>query len=42
MELQLTLPGDWPVGQHRHAPPEPVGQDGKSVLVRLHAVEVNA
>ena len=27
MELQLRLPGDWPVGQHRHAPPEPASND---------------
>ena len=26
MELQLGLPDDWPVGQHRHAPPEPTGE----------------
>ena len=25
MELQLRLPGDGPVGQHRHAPPAPAG-----------------
>jgi len=41
MELQLRLPGDWPVGQHRHAPPEPAGEDLKSVLVWLQEVEIN-
>jgi len=42
MELQLRLPGDWPVGQHRHAPPAPAGDDLESVLVWLQEVEVNA
>ena len=42
MELQLRLPGDWPVGQHRHAPPEPAGEDLKSVLIWLQEVEINA
>jgi len=42
MELQLSLPGDWPVGQHRHAPPAPAGDDLESVLTWLQEVEVNA
>ena len=42
MELQLRLPGDWPVGQHRHAPPEPAGDDLESVLTWLQEVEINA
>ena len=42
MELQLRLPGDWPVGQHRHAPPEPAGEDLESVLTWLREVEINA
>ena len=42
MELQLRLPGDWPVGQHRHAPPVPAGEDLESVLVWLQVVEINA
>ena len=27
MELQFRLPGEWPVGQHRHAAPVPAGDD---------------
>ena len=42
MELQLRLPGDWPVGQHRHPPPEPAGDDLESVLTWLQEVEINA
>jgi len=42
MEHQLRLPGDWPVGQHRHALPAPAGEDLESVLVWLQEVEVNA
>jgi hypothetical protein len=42
MELQLRLPGDWPVGQYRHAPPTPVGDDLESVLTWLQEVEINA
>ena len=41
MELQLRLPGDWPVGHHRHAPPAPEAEDLESVLVWLQEVEVN-
>ena len=42
MELQLRLPGDWPVGQHRYAPPISAGEDLESVLVWLQVVEINA
>jgi len=42
MELQLRLPGDWLVGQHRHAPPAPADDDLESVLTWLQEVEVNA
>jgi hypothetical protein len=42
MELQLRLPGDWPVGQHRYASPEPAGGDLESVLTWLQEVEINA
>jgi hypothetical protein len=42
MELQLKLPGDWPVGQHRYAAPVPAGGDLESVLTWLQVVEVNA
>jgi hypothetical protein len=42
MELQLKLPGDWPVGQYRHAPPAPVEDDLESVLTWLQDIEVNA
>jgi hypothetical protein len=42
MELQLRLPGDWPVGQHRHAPPEPASDDLESVLTWLQDAEINA
>jgi hypothetical protein len=41
MELQLRLPGDWPVGQHRHAPSEPADDDLESVLTWLQEVEIN-
>jgi hypothetical protein len=40
--LQLRLPGDWPVGQHRRALPETAGGDLESVLIRLQEVEINA
>ena len=42
MELQLRLPGEWPVGQHRPAPPEPASEDLESVLVWLQEIEINA
>jgi len=43
MELQLRLPGDWPVGLGRRAPvPQPESEDLESVLTWLQAVEVNA
>jgi hypothetical protein len=42
MELQLGLPGDWPVDQHRHAPRVPAGEDLESVLAWVRAVEINA
>ena len=42
MELQLRLPGDWPVGQYRNASPEPAGEDLESVLTWLQEVEINA
>ena len=41
MELQLRLPGDWPVGQHWRSPA--AGTDNlESVLTWLQAVEINA
>ena len=40
-ELQLGLPGDWLIEQHRRAPPEPAGNDLESVLTRLQEVEIN-
>lgn len=42
MELQLRLPGDWPVGDYRRAPSAPAGEDLESVLTWLQDVEVNA
>jgi len=43
MELQLTLPGDWPVGQHTRVPAaEPKPSDLESVLTWLQEVEINA
>ena len=43
MELQLRLPGDWPVGQHRRALLEqPDPDDLESVLTWLQEVEINA
>jgi hypothetical protein len=43
MELQLQLPGDWPVGMGRRAPiPEPDGEDLEFVLTWLQEVEINA
>ena len=42
MELQLRLPGDWPVGRYRHAPSEPAGEDLESVLTWLQEIEINA
>jgi hypothetical protein len=40
-ELQLGLPGDWLVDQHRRAPPELAGDDLEPVLTRLQEVEIN-
>ena len=34
MELQLRLPGDWPVGQHRRSLPDLDADDLASVLTR--------
>ena len=42
MELQLSLPGKWPVGQHRRTHPEPDADDLESVLTWLQAIEINA
>ena len=43
MELQLRLPGNWPVGQHRRALLEqPDPDDLESVLTWLQEVEINA
>ena len=42
MELQLRLPGVWPVGQYRLAPPEPAGENLESVLTWLQMIEINA
>ena len=41
MELQLRLPGDWPVGQHRLLP-DLDADDLASVLTWLHEIEINA
>lgn len=42
MELQMRLPGDWPVGQRRPTPVEPAADDLEAVLTWLQEVEVNA
>jgi len=33
MDLQLRLPGDWPVGKHRRTHPEPDVDDLELVLI---------
>jgi hypothetical protein len=42
MDLQLKLPGDWPVGHIRRTHPEPDADDLESVLYCLQEVEINA
>jgi len=42
MELQLRLPGDWPVGEYRRTAMVPDAEDLESVLSWLQEVEVNA
>ena len=42
MEIQLRLPGDWPVGIHRVPSSAPAGDDLESVLMWLQEVEINA
>jgi len=42
MELQLKLPGDWPVGHRRHAPAAPDAEDLEAVVTWLQEVEVSA
>ena len=42
MELQLQLPGTWPVGMSRYAPRCLAGNDLEAVLTRLQEAEINA
>ncbi|WP_428673783.1 hypothetical protein [Reyranella sp.] len=41
MELQLRLPGDWPVGQYRRASIAPDAEDLESVVLWLQDAEIN-
>jgi hypothetical protein len=42
MELQLRLPGDWPVGQDRRTRSEPDADDVESMVTWLQEIEINA